>query len=98
MRRRSVPLLACPAVLAQDACGPVMRLNRVSASCPCNAGKYAAIVENLPQRKHVVHHNISGHAHLLTFSCYRRMALLTNDAWRSGLSVAIDRAFENTIG
>ena len=45
-----------------------------------------------PHRKRVRHFNVPGHAHLLTFSCYRRMALLTNDLWRAWLSTSIDRA------
>lgn len=47
-----------------------------------------------PHRKTVQHFNIEGHVHLLTFSCYRRMPLLTNDTWRTLFSRAIDRANE----
>ncbi len=43
-------------------------------------------------RKRVRHFNEPGHLHELTFSCYRRMPLLTNDLWRAMLSTAIDRA------
>jgi putative transposase len=43
-------------------------------------------------RKRVRHYDEPGHFHELTFSCYRRMPLLTNDTWRAMLSVSIDRA------
>ena len=33
-----------------------------------------------------------GHLDELTFSCYRRMPLLTNDAWREMLAQSVDRA------
>ena len=33
-----------------------------------------------------------GHVRELTFSCYRRWPLLTNDVWRRMLSESIDRA------
>lgn len=48
-----------------------------------------------PHRKTIKHHEDRGHARELTFSCYRRMPLLTNDLWREMLSRAIDRALEN---
>lgn len=43
-------------------------------------------------RKRVKTYNVPGHVHFLTFSCYRRMPLLTNDAWRSWLADAITAA------
>ncbi len=43
-------------------------------------------------RKLVRHYDEPGHCHELTFSCYRRMSLLTNDLWRSMLSTSISRA------
>jgi len=43
-------------------------------------------------RKRVKHYDDLGHVRELTFSCYRRLPLLTNDAWRHELSIAIDRA------
>jgi len=46
-----------------------------------------------PHRKLVKHYDERGHFHELTFSCYQRMPLLTNDTWREMLSRAIDRAF-----
>jgi len=33
-------------------------------------------------RKRVKHFDEPGHCHELTFSCYRRMSLLTNNVWR----------------
>ena len=35
-----------------------------------------------PHRKRVRHFEGRGHLHELTFSCYRRMPLITNDVWR----------------
>ena len=43
-------------------------------------------------RKLVRHYNEPGHCHELTFSCYQRRPLLTNDQWREMLSRSIDRA------
>jgi putative transposase len=43
-------------------------------------------------RKRVRHYDEPGHCHELTFSCYRRMPLLTNDVWRSMLNVSVGRA------
>ena len=45
-------------------------------------------------RKTIKHHHEPGDCHELTFSCYRRMPLLTNDDWRKKLCVAIDRAMD----
>jgi REP element-mobilizing transposase RayT len=47
-----------------------------------------------PQRKRVKHYHEPGDIHELTFSCYRRLPLLTNNAWRTGLSRTIDKACE----
>jgi putative transposase len=43
-------------------------------------------------RKLVKHYENLGHARELTFSCYQRMPLLTNDCWREMLSRSIDSA------
>ena len=51
-------------------------------------------MEQAGHRKRVRHYDDPGHLHELTFSCYRRMALLTNDRWRRMLSLSIDRAIE----
>jgi putative transposase len=43
-------------------------------------------------RKTIKHYHEPGDLHELTFSCYRRLPLLTNDGWRTHLSRAIDNA------
>jgi len=43
-------------------------------------------------RKRIRHYDLPGHLHELTFSCYQRRPLLTNDRWRVMLSTSIDRA------
>jgi len=43
-------------------------------------------------RKRVRHYDEPGAFHELTFSCYRRMPLLTNNRWRAMLSEAITAA------
>ena len=43
-------------------------------------------------RKQVRHFHQPGDLHELTFSCYRRMQLLTNDDWRKLFCHAVDRA------
>ncbi|HLA84095.1 MAG TPA: transposase [Thermoguttaceae bacterium] len=45
-------------------------------------------------RKTVRHFHEAGHLHELTFSCYQRMPLLTNDAWRERLARCLDLAGE----
>ena len=45
-----------------------------------------------PHQKRVRHYDEPGHVHELTFSCYRRLPLLTNDAWREEFCTALDRA------
>jgi putative transposase len=45
-------------------------------------------------RKRIRHFHEPGHLHELTFSCYRRMPLLTNDVWRAMLAESISRATE----
>ena len=47
-----------------------------------------------PHRKLVKHYHQPGDFHELTFSCYRQMKLLTNDAWRKYLARSIDAAAE----
>jgi putative transposase len=46
----------------------------------------------LSRRKRLKHFNLPGHCHELTFSCYQRRPLLTNDGWLSMLSRSIDAA------
>ncbi len=45
-----------------------------------------------PHRKQVRHFEGRGHLHELTFSCYRRMSLLTNDVWRGILANSLSSA------
>ena len=45
-------------------------------------------------RKRIKHYDNPGDVRELTFSCYRRMPLLTNDEWRALLSEQIDSAME----
>jgi putative transposase len=45
-----------------------------------------------PHRKRIRHYHEPGDVHELTFSCYRRLPLLTNNAWRTMLSRSIDEA------
>ncbi len=40
---------------------------------------------NRPHQMRVRNHDDPGHLHELTFSCYRRLPLLTNDEWRAEL-------------
>ena len=46
----------------------------------------------MAHRKTVRHFHEPGHLHELTFSCYRRMPLLTNDSWREKLARCVDAA------
>jgi len=45
-------------------------------------------------RKRIKHYEEPGHLRELTFCCYHRLPLLTNDTWREMLSRAIDAASE----
>jgi putative transposase len=47
-------------------------------------------------RKQVRHFHESGDFHELTFSCYHRLPLLTNDEWRRRLSRCLDDALLET--
>lgn len=47
-----------------------------------------------PHRKLVKHFHEAGDLHELTFSCYKRQPLLTNDVWREQLARCIDAAGE----
>ena len=46
----------------------------------------------MSHRQTVKHHHEPGDLHELTFSCYRREPLLTNDRWRGHLARSIDDA------
>lgn len=43
-------------------------------------------------RKMIRHYHEPGHLHELTFSCYRRLPLLTNDSWRFELVRSMEEA------
>jgi len=43
-------------------------------------------------RKRVRHYREPGDCHELTFSCYRRLPLLTDDSWRRMFCMLVDRA------
>ncbi|MGA2620849.1 MAG: hypothetical protein ABSF26_24775 [Thermoguttaceae bacterium] len=45
-------------------------------------------------RKRIRHFDDPGHVHELTFSCYQRWPLLTDDVWRGMLAESIDRAVD----
>jgi hypothetical protein len=49
-----------------------------------------------PHRKLVKHYHEPGDLHELTFSCYHRLPLLTNDRWRQELARCIDSAGQET--
>lgn len=48
-----------------------------------------------PHRKRVRHFQHHGHLHELTFSCYRRMPMLTNDEWQTILARSLQAACTN---
>ena len=50
----------------------------------------------MAHRKTVRHFHEVGHLHELTFSCYQRMPLLTNDMWREKLARCIESAGKET--
>ena len=52
------------------------------------------VSQHRSHRKLVKHYHEPGDFHELTFSCYRRMPLLTNDAWRSHLARSINESLE----
>jgi putative transposase len=51
--------------------------------------------QSAPHRKTIKHYHEPGDIHELTFSCYGRMPLLTNNAWRAELSTAINEACQS---
>ena len=46
------------------------------------------------KHKTIRHYHNPGDCHELTFSCFQRMPLLTNDPWRELLAKSIDKALE----
>ena len=47
---------------------------------------------DINHRKKLKHYNVPGHAHVLTFSCYKRLPLLSRDRTRHWLLEALDHA------
>jgi putative transposase len=56
------------------------------------------VLKQQPHRKRIKHYHEPGDLHELTFSCYARLPLLTNNAWRAALSRTIDGANEAVGG
>jgi len=54
------------------------------------------VAKSPSHRKKIRHFHEPGHFHELTFSCYRRLPLLTNDDWRARLCKYIDTAGQKT--
>jgi putative transposase len=54
-----------------------------------------AAQDSEPIYKRVKRHNIPGHVHFVTFSCYQRLPLLTNDVWRGWLGTDVRSACDN---
>ena len=52
---------------------------------------------NNVHRKQAKCWNIPGHAHFLTFSCYQRLPLLTNEVWRSWLGQEVRTACDDLL-
>ncbi len=48
--------------------------------------------DSFPRQKQIRHFHDPSHCHELTFSCFHRLPLLTNDVWKRLLSTSIDRA------
>ena len=42
--------------------------------------------------KKIRHYNVPGHLHFLTFSCFDRLPILTNDLWRGHLAESLQEA------
>jgi putative transposase len=61
---------------------------------PFQHSKLPARSATRPHRKLVKHYHEPGDLHEVTFSCYKRQPLLTNDAWREQLAQCIDAAGE----
>jgi hypothetical protein len=67
----------------------------------CRAGELMflfqrRICEGMAHRKMVRHFHEVGHLHELTFSCYCRTPLLTNDSWREKLARCLEAANEES--
>jgi putative transposase len=100
-RYRRVPLLACPAMritgkfrTAGQASSGTRQLT-YGLSGITILGNITNMDDHFEHRKLVKHYHDPGDSHELTFSCFDRRPLLTNDKWREMLAKSIDRAVEN---
>ena len=59
-----------------------------------SAGTISRMTLPSGHRRRVKHFHEPGDRHELTFSCYQRLPLLTNDRWRRMLAEAVDRALD----
>jgi putative transposase len=64
----------------------------LSSSAGC--GSILGMEKRTGHRKLVRHYNDPEQIHELTFSCFHRWPLLTNDVWREMLSQSVNRAME----
>lgn len=65
---------------------------RVPLAVPQPVPRRSSMTDDLNHRKQVRHFDEPGHFHELTFSCFHRLPLLTNDVWRILLGRRIDQA------
>jgi putative transposase len=70
------------------------RLARASLKQAFQHSKLPTMSASRPHRKLVKHYHEPGDLHALTFSCYKRQPLLTNDAWRQQLARCVESAGE----
>mgnify|MGYP003508628969 CR=1 FL=1 len=73
-----------------DATGAISRY--LCATGSASAEVLLRISSMKAHRKTIRHFEDVRHLHELTFSCYRRMPLLTNDGWRKILAASLDNA------
>jgi putative transposase len=66
-------------------------------ACPAVpvAAMMAGIKRTAGHRKRIRHYHDPGHIRELTFSCYHRWPLPSNDVWRGMLAESMDRAMES---
>lgn len=68
--------------------------HRSCATGYASSESYQQQMPTTPHRKRVRHYEGNGHLHELTFSCYQRRPLLTNDVWRGILADRLRAACE----
>ena len=93
---RSPPVLGCEDGLFSERAARAIMTRAEPRLNPRRLSGIDRVRERLspdsPHRKTVRHYHEPGDIHELTFLCYRRTKLLTNNAWRTRLSGAIDDA------